>query len=369
MSKNILILLASRGRGGVEKRFINYVCYLANKNESSHTYSFLVNRNILLDSEYAVLLQSKRVKLITYKNIRIGNLRRLNTSANVVSFYLKVLFLQKKNHFDVVHFSTFTSLHVFKMFRNSKKLVSVYTGFYPSLDYKLKHKLFQQSIYKTHYDCLSPLISDQLISTTAIAPKYVHTSPGSFIDLKNTQTKVEEKENKIVFLGGLNDQKGLNLLVKLIENWDKISGHYFLDILGKGKGKEEVIEKINLLHLNNQIKLSYTDDPKRFLRKSKIFLSLQKGENYPSQSLLEAMACKNAVIATDVGHTYKLVDDSNGIRINNSAESIITGINTIIKKIENDNSLFENSRKKVLNNHSIEQFDAYLSSIYNELYK
>lgn len=368
MSKNILILLASRGRGGVEKRFINYVSYIAN-NQSNDKYAFFVNRNILLDSEYSTLNQSQNVKLITYKSIKLGNLRRINTSLNIILFYLKVLFLQKKIHFDVVHFSTFTALHTFKLFKGSRKLVSVYTGHEALLNFKLNHKIFQNTIGSAYYDCLSPSIKDQLIKTTSIKKDNVYTSPGSFIDLKDTQVENDKKENLMLYVGSLIDPKGLDLLTALLENWHKINEDYKLLILGKGPGSNQIIEKINKYGLEGQVELSYTTTPKKYLRKSKIFLTLQVEDNYPSQSLLEAMACKNAIVATDVGLTHKLVDDSNGVRIDRSTESLIEAINMMIAKIKNDFSLFENSRQKILESQNVEQFHGYISRVYSEITK
>jgi GalNAc-alpha-(1->4)-GalNAc-alpha-(1->3)-diNAcBac-PP-undecaprenol alpha-1,4-N-acetyl-D-galactosaminyltransferase len=359
--------VASRGRGGVEKRFINYANFLAYKNDSSYEYTFLVNRSILLEEEYEVLNRSKNIKLITYKSDCFKKVPRINKKLHLLAFYPKVFSLQRKFNFDIIHYATFTALHTFKLFKNSKKIVSLYTGFYQTLNYKLKNKLFQKTIEVAHFDCLSSLIADQLIKSTSIRTNRIHTAPGSFIDLKKTQTEIKNKENIIVFLGGLIDQKGVHLLISLIENWHKINTDYKLLILGKGQAENRIIEKISKDQLNNQITLSYTNDPKSYLRKSKIFLSLQKGENYPSQSLLEAMACKNTIVATDVGLTYKLVDETNGVRIQSNIESLISGINKLIKNIENDNSLFENSRKKVLKEHSIEKFDEYINDIYSQI--
>ena len=56
-------------------------------------------------------------------------------------------------------------------------------------------------------------------------------------------------------------------------------------------------------------------DTSSILNRTAINVQLQEDDNYPSQSLLEGMASGNAIVATDVGLTRRLVDESNGILI------------------------------------------------------
>ena len=59
------------------------------------------------------------------------------------------------------------------------------------------------------------------------------------------------------------------------------------------------------------------------------------------------MACANAIVATDVGDTWRLVDDQNGLRVQPSADAIAEGI---IQLLENPNlrKLGEDSRQRIL---------------------
>jgi GalNAc-alpha-(1->4)-GalNAc-alpha-(1->3)-diNAcBac-PP-undecaprenol alpha-1,4-N-acetyl-D-galactosaminyltransferase len=367
LKKKVLILLASRGRGGVEKRFINYVKYLATIEQNDFEYTLLINKRILLEEEFHQLSHSDKIKLMTYQSINIKKIPRLDKYLHLISFYFKVLSLSKKLHFDIVHFASFTTLNVYGIFKNSSKLVTVYSGYENELNRKINKSNFQKTISNAYYDCLSPLIAKQLNDTKLIKQNCTHTSPGSFIDMKDTNCEIATKENSVVFLGGLRDQKGLGLLIALIQNWRSIQSDYKLYIFGTDEAQTQIEEIINKNDLNDKVKIAYTNDPKSHLRKSKIFLSLQKGENYPSQSLLEAMACKNAVVATDVGLTHRLVDELNGVRIESSTESLITGLNAVIDTIETNGTLLENSRKKVIRDHTVEKFHEYLQGIYTKI--
>ena len=56
---------------------------------------------------------------------------------------------------------------------------------------------------------------------------------------------------------------------------------------------------------------------------SSLFVSLQSENNYPSQAVLEAMACGNAVIATNVGDTRMFVNEENGYLIPRGTPALI----------------------------------------------
>ena len=87
-------------------------------------------------------------------------------------------------------------------------------------------------------------------------------------------------------------------------------------------------------------------DTAKYLKQSKIFISIQKDNNYPSQSLLEAMACENAIIASDVGETRKLVTENEGILVPLSAEKIADAIQFLLENPAECERLGKNARKK-----------------------
>jgi glycosyltransferase involved in cell wall biosynthesis len=57
------------------------------------------------------------------------------------------------------------------------------------------------------------------------------------------------------------------------------------------------------------IECYYEPHPEKVLRRSKIIMSLQRFTNYPSRSLLEAMACGNLPVITDVGESRLLATE------------------------------------------------------------
>lgn len=106
-------------------------------------------------------------------------------------------------------------------------------------------------------------------------------------------------------------------------------------------------------------KIVRTENSFEFLSRSKIFLSLQKKNNYPSQSLLEAMVCECAVIATDVGETRRIVDEECAVLIPYEANSLRDAILFLISNPEKAMEIGRNARERVIKHHTIERYMEY----------
>jgi glycosyltransferase involved in cell wall biosynthesis len=114
------------------------------------------------------------------------------------------------------------------------------------------------------------------------------------------------------------------------------------------------------LNIDHKTKFAYAHRIQDYLASSRIFVSLQDRNNYPSQALLEAMACGNAIVATDVGSTSKLVDSSTGIRVNGTPEEVARALVKLLNHPSQTEQMGEAARKKVTTEHTIEKFTSYL---------
>jgi glycosyltransferase involved in cell wall biosynthesis len=103
--------------------------------------------------------------------------------------------------------------------------------------------------------------------------------------------------------------------------------------------------------------------PQEYFKKSKIFVSIQQSNNYPSQSLLEAMACGNAIIASDVGETRKLVDDKVGLLVELNAQALANAFEQVLANQVLQTTMALEARQRVLENHNVEKFLEYFQSL------
>jgi len=171
-----------------------------------------------------------------------------------------------------------------------------------------------------------------------------------------------------VFLSRLETIKNPFLLLEAIKilNDDFHNNNIKYYFLGNGSLYKEIKSFVNKNNLNNIFIEGHQFETWKYLKRSKIFISLQQENNYPSQSLLEAMACENAIIASDVGETRKLVSENEGILVNLDAQEIADAINKLIMDPDLIKQLGKNARRKVLKEHTIEKYVEYFYKITEE---
>ena len=210
-------------------------------------------------------------------------------------------------------------------------------------------------------DALTSLIGDDLISR-GVDGRKIMIAPCSFTDLSLCQPSWPKKK-WVVFLARFIDIKNPLLLAQAIPQVvaQEPDVHFFF--LGEGDLGPQLALTVQDLDVSDYVTVRFEPCPAQILNLSSIFMSLQSAENYPSQSLLEAMACANAIVATDVGETWRLVDEANGIRIPPTVDAVADAILTLLR----DPLLHQRgiaSRQRVLKEHTRERFFAHMRGVY-----
>jgi glycosyltransferase involved in cell wall biosynthesis len=210
-------------------------------------------------------------------------------------------------------------------------------------------------------DALSMSIRDELVALGIDSDK-TQVAPCSFTNLSAYQPGFD-KRKWVVFLGRFVDFKNPLLLAQAIPKVLTQDPDVYFFFLGKGYLQSELESLVQELHVADRVTIRFEVHPSRILSQSIIFVSLQTEENYPSQSLLEAMACANAIVATDVGETWRLVDDINGVRVLPTADAVS---NAIIKLLQDPELIQrgQDSRQRVLMEHTPERFLDYMVKLY-----
>lgn len=199
-------------------------------------------------------------------------------------------------------------------------------------------------------DCLSPMTKVVFKKVFSNYRGILAVAPNSFTDLTKIVTS-EKRDIDVVFVSRLVDQKGVDLLVDLVK-----TSSYQVKVLGFGP-------------LSNTIDPQYlvpsNTNPFELLSRSKVFLSLQPGNNYPSQSLIEAMASGCAIVATDVGETRELLDDENSILIKYDLDQLCCAIDLLLNDPVKRLELSNNAINTVNRSQTIEKYCSYLISAFN----
>lgn len=101
-----------------------------------------------------------------------------------------------------------------------------------------------------------------------------------------------------------------------------------------------------------------------YLSRSRIFLSLQFPDNYPSQSLMEAMLLGNHIVATDVGDTQMMVrPELNNRLVPVSASAVGQALEQLLA-VETINT---ENRELILREHSVARFADYFLHMHQNL--
>jgi glycosyltransferase involved in cell wall biosynthesis len=179
-----------------------------------------------------------------------------------------------------------------------------------------------------------------------------------------TQNKKNPK--KIAFVGRLTPIKNPELFIDAIKYVVSKNISVEAIILGEGPLLQLLLNKIDLLNLKEVIKIEFSAEPLSYLMESSIFTSLQKGDNYGSQSLLEAMGQSCAIVATNVGETGKLISDDVGILIDPTTEQLGEAL---IKLLLNPNLAYElgvNASTKATCQYNADKYIEYLEELYEK---
>jgi glycosyltransferase involved in cell wall biosynthesis len=137
--------------------------------------------------------------------------------------------------------------------------------------------------------------------------------------------------------------------------------------MGKGEQQAMVEARLAQLGLDGRLTRGFQTDLAPLFARSSIFVSCQVYENLGSSSLLEAMASGDAIVATDVGQTSQIVDETVGARVPAEPSAIAAATVDLLGDRPRLASLGAAARRRVLDRYSPEPYVDRLMEIYRRL--
>ena len=194
----------------------------------------------------------------------------------------------------------------------------------------------------------------------------IRVSPGSCVNTTRF-TPAIARYPWVVFAGRLISEKNPDQFVTVCSRiHDSIPNAKFF-ILGDGPLRRDVWTLVKQYGLQHHTKMMWTDHIESVLQYALVFVSMQRMDNYPSQALLEAMSCGAAVVATDVGQTEKLVDESVGKLVEPTSEAIARAVVDLLQNSDQAILKGKKARLRVLQQHSTDAYVDYLLRLYADL--
>jgi glycosyltransferase involved in cell wall biosynthesis len=196
-----------------------------------------------------------------------------------------------------------------------------------------------------------------------IAGEKILVSPGSLLDVERFQP-APEKCPWVVFAGRLVEEKNPLLFVEAIPAILRAVPVARIFLHGDGPLRPQIEQALDQPGIRGAVETGFRPDLAPVFAKARVFVSLQHEDNYPSQSLLEAMACGAVPVATDVGLTWKLVDETTGIRVKPDPGPIAEAVIALLQDSQRCDRLGRAARQRVLERHSEDRYCAYLDTLY-----
>src|SRR2546427_2476180 len=155
-------------------------------------------------------------------------------------------------------------------------------------------------------DALTEGVREDLLQR-GIAGEKIAVPSGSAIDAEQYQPS-PAKEPRVVFIGRLIEDKNPVLFLEAMPAILRAvpAARFFL--LGDGPLRPQVEQALDRLRLRRCVELGFRADLAPVLGKARVFVSLQRQDNYPSQSLLEGLAGGSGPVATECALAWEPVD-------------------------------------------------------------
>ncbi len=380
----IIINNTKTGGGGAERRFARTFQNMSKDNNdvyliiNSILYDYLIRSGISLDKCPNIKILHDTLGGLIEKFM----LNPEKTKKWWNKFYEGFLFFVKKTDYFFFIFSVINFIKREKIEIVHLILGGVYCGFpllftnkvktvisYPDLknmtQSRIGDRFFIAALKRcTSVDTLYYRVKENLIRL-GVKEEKIHVSPSGFSDY-NKFYPAKDKKNLVVFAARFVWDKNPLLFIEAIPfvliSFPTVE--FFL--LGDGPQRPQILYRIKELNITSSVKVKFLYNINEILTYSKIFISVQKEENYPSQSLLEAMACENAIVATDYGETRRLVDEKVGILIKEDPKELADAIIRLLANPEMTKKMGECARERVINEHNIDNFVRYLNDIYEK---
>jgi glycosyltransferase involved in cell wall biosynthesis len=228
-------------------------------------------------------------------------------------------------------------------------------------------KLWYRKYYSFNYalenadlvDFLSPFILEGIRERNIkLEEDNVVVAPCSFTDY--TKCTIGKKNDfEISYASRLEPDKNPILFLEAVKKIHSEYPHVKFHLLGEGSLVYEIENFIAGSRLGDTVDFRFHPNPPEIFAKTSVFITLQSNTNYPSQSVLEAMACGNAVIAGNTGDTNLLINESNGLLINLNIDELAGAMKKLIDSPELAVSMGNAGRDFVLKYHTIEKMADY----------
>ncbi len=300
---------------------------------------------------------------------------------NAFFFTLFVLFKALFKKFDVIYVSGCSMIFAGLILSKLKGIPLIYHEFNHNPWIKPKSKLYDflakfSVKYSDYVIVASEFIKKKVISKMNVSETKI-LKISNFILLKEFPLNATKKQNKVLFVGRMVKHKGIDFLIKLIqennfENW------VFEFVCPKPFSSEEKSYYVKLKSLSNSKKakviLKQNLSRKELIQEMGVssILVLPSSQEAFGMVLIEAMSCFTPCIAFSVGGTTEIIDDKlNGFLVEEKDYGLFEQkLRELMQDEKKRISFGLNAREKIERNFSfnktIKEFESFFIKVVKE---
>lgn len=286
-------------------------CYFDKYVYSKQLKLVAVNKNKEYKFPWSYLLEEIRYAL------RVSKLIKLESNCVAYSQGLVGLFIPRQMNNNGIHVANPHGLEPFQGYFKRKIPMGVYRFLFKSI--------FRKASYVVSLGGkLTEIIKEQGISQEKILimPNGIASK---WLEKRTNNTENKGDGVSFLFVGRNEHRKGIHLLFSA---WSQIRTNSKLTIVGPF---DEVLKTQTKRNINYTGAISDADEMRAIYLQNDVLICPSLAEGMPTV-ILEAMACGLLIIATDVGATSEIVDNTNGYLINSDDEkSIVKAIKNVLQ--------------------------------------
>ena len=287
----ILHLLWSGGTGGIEKLCLNIGKY----DKDNNLFLFVHSKGTIYQQMSELGINTKCLNL---------------KSKDIFDIYRAVLKKLKEKNIEalIVHHDSIP-LWVTAYLLKKRTDVKTYIYAHSEYNYFIKNNL-QRIIFKKACQVSDGILAISDYVKTSVVNKMPEVKNKinviyNGIEIGNIEKRNKKFEKKIVYVGRLINDKGIENILKAVKEID-----CSFDIIGDGILKEELKLLIDQYKLNNRVRLlGNRNDVNKLLCNYDVFVHVPTLEEGFGLTVVEAMAAGLSVIVSDSGALVELVDD------------------------------------------------------------
>tara|TARA_B100001287_G_scaffold144355_1_gene121378 strand:+ start:5471 stop:6646 length:1176 start_codon:yes stop_codon:yes gene_type:complete len=361
VKKNVAIYLVGvnslSGGGGAERFFADFFELYSKYDDSKY--------NIYFFTDQKSIYELNNVNKLLFRNCKLIKLRVFNNRFKKYLENIDMFFKIKKHSISIVHCANYNRFDFNRMIFLKQnpfiKVKLVQNIVDCKIPYILEDKINSdyESYYERYVKHLKLINFDGVFSWYKAYVEYFKKIDltDTKIIFKNIESRFantdkfqpsKEKNKIIVFASRFDDQKKPNWFIEavniLFNNQKFKNSDWKFEMYGDGPLKKHLIKLIDKYALSDIITLKSYGRLEKVFPHTSCYVSTQDYENFPSLSMMEAMASGNIIVARDVGQTDLMVKDNiNGFLLKKDSPE---GLSDVLRQVV---SIHEQALEEMMN--------------------